>query len=93
VKQRLQRFGSMAGVGMKLVIRRLKPRMVRQQCPTSLQTHFHRCRDFALQWIAGADQPPDPIKSEAIERLAGYMNMSGMRRIERSPEKTDGPAR
>jgi hypothetical protein len=43
----------------------------------------------ALQGVAGADHPPQPVQPEAAQRLAADMQMSGMGRIERAAQKAD----
>ncbi len=43
----------------------------------------------ALQRVARAHQPPQPVKPEAAQRLAADMDMSLMGRIEGAAQKAD----
>ena len=45
-----------------------------------------------LQWIAGRNQPPDPVQAETLQRLSGDVNMAVVCRIKRPAEQADPQA-
>src|SRR5579871_3104307 len=45
-----------------------------------------------LEWVAGRDQPPHPVETDALQGQKARRAMGGMRRIERASEEPDAHA-
>src|SRR5262249_16215971 len=65
-------------------------RFMRRDLPGALKPRRQGCHAGAiLEWIAGADQPPDGIEMQAFERRLADIEMSGMGGIEGTAQKAD----
>ena len=51
------------------------------------QTQRQRCRALPLQRVARADQPPDAVQPEPLQRLARDVDMARMGRVERPTQQ------
>ena len=86
--QRGKGLRGVAGAKMGLDIRDLDPRVL-HHLARARQTGRHRGRSMRLERIARADHPPHPIQPETLDRLAGDMGVTLVRRIERPAKQPD----
>src|SRR6056297_1815484 len=76
---------------------RAKPRLgvadldagMRDQIPAGRHARVQGGGPTLFQRVAGADQPPHPIKTKTAQGLTADVQMASVRRVERPPQKPD----